>query len=249
MTTGEKTKLFETDFARYVNQPHAVALNSCTAALHLALEAIGLKTGDVVVVPCMTFAATAEVVRYFNARPLFVDCRDDDFNMNVADATDRIRSAKADGYRIRAIIPVHYGGQIGDVEGVCRLADEFNLKVIEDAAHCCPAFYRTGPEEKWQSVGSFSDISCYSFYANKTITTGEGGMACTASEELAERIKIMSLHGISNGSWNRFSSKGSWHYEIIAPGFKYNLTDIASAIGIHQLQKADEFHKKRKIHF
>jgi perosamine synthetase len=166
--------------------------------------------------------------------------------MDIADAKHRIQLAKAEGYKIRAIIPVHYGGQIGDVESICQLADQFNLKIIEDAAHCCPAFFRTVHEEEWQSVGSFSDISCYSFYANKTITTGEGGMACTVSGELEERMRMMSLHGISNDPWDRFSSKDSWYYEIIAPGFKYNMTDIASSIGIHQLRKADQFHRRRQ---
>ncbi|MDB6032107.1 MAG: uncharacterized protein JWM16_2445 [Verrucomicrobiales bacterium] len=245
LTTGPKTKQFEADFAAYVGQTHAVAVNSCTAALHLALEAIGLGPDDTVVVPAMTFAATAEVVRYFGAKPLLVDCRERDFNLNVADAEQKIKAALARGETVKAILPVHYGGQVGDMAGVLQLARRFNLHIIEDAAHCCPAFYRDHESAPWKSVGAESAISCYSFYANKTITTGEGGMACTNNPKLAERMRIMSLHGISKDAWKRFTAEGSWYYEIIASGFKYNLTDIASSIGLHQLRKADRLHKQR----
>jgi perosamine synthetase len=260
LTTGPKTKQFEKEFGAYLHQKHAIAVNSCTAALHLALEAIGIKAGQSVVVPTMTFAATAEVVRYFGARPLLVDCRAEDFNLDIADAEKRIQAALAAGQSVTAIMPVHYGGQVGDVAGVQELARRFNLKTVEDAAHCCPAYFRSqksevsGPSsvvdgqtlgDGWQTVGSSADISCYSFYANKTITTGEGGMACTQNDEYADRMRIMSLHGISRDAWKRFTAEGSWHYEIIAPGFKYNMTDIAAAIGIHQLRKADEMHRKR----
>ena len=302
LTTGPKTKRFESDFAHYLRQKHAVALNSCTAALHLALEAIGLKAGQGVIVPTMTFAATAEVVRYFGASPILVDCLTKDFNLDVADADRKIQSALASGQSVAAIMPVHYGGQIGDVAGVQALARRYNLKIVEDAAHCCPAYYKettdhgprttglqdgglakaesrkqkaemesggtkgprtmdhgpgqrsevssqwsvvSSPGPAWLPVGTGADISCYSFYANKTITTGEGGMACTENDEYADRMRIMSLHGISRDAWKRFTAEGSWYYEIIAPGYKYNLTDIAAAIGIHQLRKADLFHRRR----
>jgi perosamine synthetase len=193
----------------------------------------------------MTFAATAEVVRYFNAIPLLVDCRPTDFNLDVSDARLKIEAARARGEQVVAIVPVHYGGQVGDVAGVRDLAREFNLRVIEDAAHCCPAWYRESESDPWMPVGSSAEISCYSFYANKTITTGEGGMACTQSDEHANRMRLMSLHGISRDAWKRYSADGSWYYEITAPGFKYNLTDIAAAIGIHQLRKADQMHHRR----
>ncbi len=245
LTTGPKTKQFETEFALYLKQKHAVAVNSCTAALHLALEAIGLKEGQAVVVPTMTFAATAEVVRYFNAVPLLADCRPEDFNLDVVDAERKIEAALAQGLEVVAIMPVHYGGQIGDVLGIQRLSDRYHLKIIEDAAHCCPAYFREAEGESWKPVGATADISCYSFYANKCITTGEGGMACTQRDEPAERMRIMSLHGISRDAWKRFTAEGSWYYEIVAPGFKYNLTDVAAAIGIHQLRKADAMHRKR----
>jgi dTDP-4-amino-4,6-dideoxygalactose transaminase len=246
LTTGPRTKQFETEFGQYIGQPHAVAVNSCTAALHLALDALDIKAGDVVVVPTLTFAATAEVVRYFNARPLLVDCRPCDLNMDVADAGRRIEAALASGETVKTIIPVHYGGQIGDVAGVKELSSKFKLSVVEDAAHCCPASYRADENSPWRMVGSEADITCFSFYANKTITTGEGGMACTPNQEYADRMRIMSLHGISRDAWSRFTAAGSWYYEIIAPGFKYNLTDIAAALGIHQLRRADELHSVRQ---
>lgn len=245
LTTGPKTKQFEAEFARYMHHPHAVAVNSCTAALHLALEAVGVQAGDAVVVPTMTFAATAEVVRYLNARPLLVDCRPDDFNIDLRDAERAIEEALDRGERVKAIMPVDYGGQVADMKGVKDLAQRYQLKIIEDAAHCCPALYRDTMEGPWKTVGSDADISCYSFYANKTITTGEGGMACTSNEEYANRMRIMSLHGISRDAWKRFTAEGVWYYEIMAPGFKYNLTDIASAIGLHQLRAADQMHRQR----
>jgi dTDP-4-amino-4,6-dideoxygalactose transaminase len=239
LTTGPKTRQFETEFAAYVGSPHAVALNSCTAALHLALEAIGLKAGQSVLVPTMTFAATAEVVRYFNAKPILVDCRESDFNIDPADAAAKLAQARQRGEEVVAIIPVHYGGQIVDMPAILDLG----LPVIEDAAHCCPAYYRRNGA--WLPVGAESAIACFSFYANKAITTGEGGMACTANEALAERMRVMSLHGISHDAWKRFTAEGSWYYEIVAPGFKYNLTDIAAAIGLHQVRKADRLHQQR----
>jgi len=277
LTTGPKTKQFERLFAEYIKQAHAIALNSCTAALHLALEAIGLKAGQGVLVPTMTFAATAEVVRYLGGRPILADCRAEDFNLHVADAELKIQSALAREQPVVAIMPVHYGGQIGDVTGIQRLAETYNLKIIEDAAHCCPAFYRQDtapsplrldrgevhgevssssppsppsafrlpPSDLWSPVGSTADVSCFSFYANKCITTGEGGMACTQNDEYADRMRIMSLHGISRDAWKRYTGEGSWYYEIIAPGYKYNLTDIAAAIGLHQLRQADSFHRRR----
>ncbi len=245
LTTGPKTKQFEAEFAAYLQQKHAIALNSCTAALHLALEAIGLQRGDSVIVPTMTFAATAEVVRYFSANPILVDCRASDFNLDPVDAEAKIVAAQKSGEKVVAILPVHYGGQVGDVAAIQQLAARHKLIVIEDAAHCCPAYYRTNATAPWKPVGSDAAISCYSFYANKTITTGEGGMACTQNDTYAERMRIMSLHGISRDAWKRFTAEGSWYYEIVAPGFKYNLTDIAAAIGLHQIRKADRLHKLR----
>ena len=254
LTTGARCKRFEEDFAKYIGRPEAVALNSCTAALHLALEAVGLKERDVVLVPTMTFAATAEVVRYFNAIPVLVDCHADDFCMDMAHAErllDDLAAGRevpglpADHGPVKGIIPVHYAGQAADVLRCRALADKHHLFLVEDCAHCCPAYYQDAAGA-WKMVGSSADIACYSFYANKTITTGEGGMALTDNKQWADRMRVMSLHGISKDAWKRFSKAGSWYYEIAAPGFKYNMTDVAAAIGIHQLRKSDRFWERRR---
>jgi perosamine synthetase len=233
LTTGPRTKEFEAEFARYVGAKHAIALNSCTAALHLALEAIGLGRGDLVLVPTMTFAATAEVVRYFDATPVLVDC---DAATNLIDVAHAKQVIEKLPKKPKAIIPMHYGGQMADVDAIRSL----DLPVIEDAAHTLPASYRG------RRVGTTALVTCFSFYANKCITTGEGGMAVTDDDALADRMRVMSLHGISKDAWKRFSSDGSWYYEIDAPGFKYNMTDVAAALGLHQLRRADELWRGRK---
>lgn len=234
LTTGAKVKKFEEDFARYTSAPYAVAVNSGTAALHLALDAIGLKEGDEVIVPTMTFTATAEVALYFKARPILVDCEADTLNIDP-DRIERKITPKT-----RAIIPVHIAGQPCNMDKIVQIARAHNLKVIEDAAHALPALYRG------KMVGTIGDITCFSFYATKTITTGEGGMATTNNPEWADRMRIMSLHGISKDAWKRYTSEGSWYYEVLYPGYKYNLTDIAAAIGIEQLKKCDRFVEARR---
>lgn len=254
LTTAKRTKQFEADFAEYVGCRHALGLNSCTAALHLALEAIDLKENELVLVPTYTFAATAEVVRYFNAIPVLVDCKADDFCMDMEGAEtilkkirngEWVKGVPEDHGPVRAIMPVHFAGQVADVVKCRELCDEFDLRMIEDCAHTCPAWYRDENKE-WKMVGESADIACFSFYANKNITTGEGGMAVTDNPEWDERMRILSLHGISKDAWKRFSKSGSWAYEITAPGFKYNLTDIAAALGIHQLRKSEDFWKERQ---
>jgi dTDP-4-amino-4,6-dideoxygalactose transaminase len=234
LTTGPKVKRFEEDFAKYVGCTHAVAVNSGTAALHLALDAIGIKEGDDVIVPTLTFAATAEVVIYFKAKPVLVDCRPDTLNLDP----DQIE--KAITPRTKAIIPVHLAGQSCDMDRIIELARHHNLKVIEDAAHALPAAYHG------KNVGTIGDITCFSFYATKTITTGEGGMATTENPDWARRMRMMSLHGISLDAWDRYTDKGSWYYEIIHPGYKYNLTDVAAALGIEQLKRCDRFWEARR---
>ena len=233
LTTGVKVKRFEEDFARYVGCRHAIAVNSCTAALHLALEAVGIKEGDEVIVPTMTFTASAEVVLYFKARPVLVDGRPDTFNID-ADRIEQAITAKT-----KAIIPVHFGGQPCDMEPILEIAQRHKLYVIEDAAHALPASYQG------KKVGTIGDITCFSFYATKTITTGEGGMATTDNSEWADRMRMMSLHGISHDAWKRYTKEGSWYYEVLRPGFKYNLTDIGAAIGIEQLKKCTAFRDSR----
>lgn len=244
LTTGPKTKKFEEEFSKAVKAPYAVAVNSCTAALHLALEALNLKQDESVIVPTMTFAATAEVVRYLNAEPLLVDVKEDTLHIDLEDARERLKKAKN---KVVGIIPVHIGGLMVDMGEIQRFAKENNLWIVEDAAHSFPAAWRKNIKAKWRLCGEGdSDVTCFSFYANKTITTGEGGMATTHNKNLAERMRIMSLHGISKDAYKRFTQSGSWYYEIIAPGFKYNLTDVASSIGLHQLKKAEKLRKERE---
>lgn len=245
LTTGQRTKEFEEAFAEYVGARHAIALNSCTSALHLALEACGINDGDTVLVPTMTFAATAEVVRYLNAKPLFVDCDPDTRNLCLDSLEEVYRKAIAANEKVTAVMPVHYGGMIAPMVGVHRFAEKNSLKVIEDSAHCCPA-WRIDDDGNRIPTGKGSDVCCYSFYANKCITTGEGGMATTDDDDLAARMRLMSLHGMSRDAWKRFSSDGNPEYLITAPGFKYNLTDIASSIGLHQLKDADKFREQRE---
>ena len=234
LTTGTKVKQFEKEFAERLGTSNAVAVNSCTAALHLALEAIGLREGDEVIIPTMTFAATAEVVHYFKATPVLVDCQDNTLNLDV-DLIERAITPKT-----KAIIPVHFAGQPCAMDQVLAIAHSHHLKVIEDAAHALPASYHG------KMIGTLGDITCFSFYATKTITTGEGGMATTENPEWAQRIRMLSLHGISQDAWKRYTPGGSWYYEICHPGYKYNLTDIAAALGIPQLRKCDEFKKIRE---
>ncbi len=234
LTTGPKVKRFEEDFAKYLGCKHAVAVNSGTAALHLALDAVGIREGDEVIVPTMTFAATAEVVLYLKARPVFVDCQADTLNLEPS----RIEAAITS--RTRAIIPVHIAGQPCEMDRVIDIAKKHDLIVIEDAAHALPA------SDHGKTIGKIGDITCFSFYATKTITTGEGGMATTENPEWAERMRMMSLHGISHDAWKRYTKEGSWYYEILYPGFKYNLSDIAAAIGIEQLKKCNEFWEARQ---
>ncbi|TET11910.1 DegT/DnrJ/EryC1/StrS family aminotransferase [Candidatus Aerophobetes bacterium] len=237
LTTGPKTKQFEKEFASYIGSKHAITVNSGTAALHLALDAIGLKQGERVILPTMTFAATAEAVIYFRAKPVLVDCQKDTFNIDLDQVEEYLDK---NPYKVKAIIPVHIAGQPCEMDRVLEIAKRFNLKVIEDAAHALSAKY------KERVIGRIGDIAAFSFYVTKSITTGEGGMVTTDDNEYAEMIRKMSLHGISKDAWKRYTSEGSWYYEILRPGYKYNMTDIASAIGIHQLRKCDWFYEKRK---
>ena len=287
LTSGPRVKKFETLFARAVGAKHAVAVNSCTAALHLAVEALRLGPGDAVLVPTMTFAATAEVVCYQKAVPVLVDCDPVTLNMDLEDAAAKLEALQAgqtplNGRKLRpvGIIPVHVGGLMMDMDEVRAFAERHRLWLVEDAAHALPAAYRahagrgtgdggrgTGeeldappvsrlpppatrhPNAAWRHCGeNTSAVSCFSFYANKTITTGEGGMAVTDDGDLAGRMRMMSLHGLSHDAWNRFSGNSrKWDYQIVGPGFKYNLTDIAAAIGIHQLDRADAMRVEREV--
>src|SRR5208282_1034538 len=233
LTTGPRVREFEEAFARFTGAAHAVALNSCTAALHLAIAAVGISEGDEVIVPTMTFAATGEVVLYFKAWPVLVDCSPGSFHVDPKEIERAITS------RTRAILPVHYAGYACDMDPILEIARKHDLKVIEDAAHALPSLY------KGRMVGSLGDISCFSFYATKTLTTGEGGMATTENPEYADRIRMLSLHGISRDAWKRYTAEGSWRYDILEVGYKYNLTDLQAALGLAQLAKCDAMRARR----
>jgi perosamine synthetase len=234
LTSGLKVKEFERAFAAYVGCKHAVAVNSCTAALHLGLEAVGVKPGDEVITSPMTFAATAAVVEHLGARPVLVDCEPESLNLDPTLLEAAITP------RTRAIMPVHFAGQACDMDAIMEIARAHGIAVVEDAAHALPSRHRG------RMIGTFGDVTCFSFYATKTITTGEGGMAVTDREDLADRMRMMHLHGMSRDAWKRYTQNGSWSYEILAPGFKYNLTDIAASIGIAQLARADAFFARRR---
>jgi perosamine synthetase len=234
LTTGPKVERFQREFAAAVNARHAVALNSATAALHLALEAVGVRTGDDVIIPTYTFTATGEVVTYLGARPVLADIRADTLNIDASTIEPHLTS------RTKAIVPVHIGGQTCDMEPILDLARARGLAVVEDAAHALPASY------KGQPVGTMGDVTAFSFYATKTITTGEGGMVTTERDDYAARMKLMSLHGLSGDAWNRYSARGHWYYEVVDFGFKYNMTDMAAALGLRQLERMSAFQRRRE---
>ena len=254
LTSGPRVKQLEESFARAVSSQYALAVNSGTAALPLAVEAHRLEPGQGVLVPTMTFAATAEVVLYGGGVPVLVDCDATTLNMSLEDAAHRVldvdiaaASNPHGDVDVVGMIPVHVGGWMMDPEANRRFADERGLWVVEDAAHAFPSAWRKEASDPWVRCGEgTSAISCYSFYANKTITTGEGGMAVTNDRSLAERMRLMCLHGLSSDAWNRFEAAASWDYRIIAAGFKYNMTDIAAALGIHQLARAEEMREARE---
>jgi dTDP-4-amino-4,6-dideoxygalactose transaminase len=237
LTTGPRAARFERDFAEFLGGGvQALAVNSATAGLHLALEAAGVGAGDEVITTTYTFTATAEVIRYLGAHPVLVDV--DPLTLNL----DPAQLERAITPRTKAILPVHFGGLACAMDEILALAQQHNLRVIEDAAHALPTRYRG------QLIGTLaSDATVYSFYATKTITTGEGGMIVTRSAELAQRCRTMRLHGISRDVFDRYSStKPAWHYEVVAPGFKYNLPDLAAAVGLQQLKKAWRFQAQRQ---
>jgi perosamine synthetase len=233
LTTGERTLDFEEAVRAYAGTRHAVAVNSATAALHLALEALGVGPGDEVVVPTYTFASCGEVVRYLGATPRLADVDARTLNVTVGTIEPLL------GARTKAVIVVHFGGLMADVESLVDLAGSRGIAIVEDAAHALPA------SRRGIVAGSVGAAGAYSFYATKTVTTGEGGMLVTDSDAIADRARSMRLHGISRDAWKRYTSSGSWYYEIEDAGFKYNLTDLAAALGIVQLRRAEEMRAAR----
>jgi len=236
LTMGPKTREFETAFAEYIGCKHAVAVSSCTAALHLALDAIGLRPGDEVIVPVNTFTATAAVVAHMGGKVVFADTLADGFNIDPADAGTRLSP------RTRAIIPVHLAGEPCRMDDLRQLAEKDELAVIEDAAHALPAEYHG------RKIGSISPLTAFSFYATKTLTTGEGGMLTTDNEMFARRAEMMRLHGISHDAWKRYTRQGSWYYEVMEAGFKYNMTDMQAALGLCQLKAVEPFRDVREAY-
>jgi perosamine synthetase len=234
LTTGQKTKRFEREFAQVVDAPYAVATNSATAALHLALDALGVGEGDEVIVPVYTFTASAEVVLYCRARPVLVDV--DPVTCNI----DPVQFEKHITKRTKAVIVVHIAGLPAEMDAILAIARQHHIAVVEDAAHAFPAYYRG------RTVGSIGDITAFSFYVTKTLATGEGGMLTTANAEYAQRSAVMALHGISRDAWKRYQEEGSWYYEVIEAGYKYNMTDIAASLGLHQLARREWLWQRRQ---
>ncbi|MGZ6268739.1 MAG: DegT/DnrJ/EryC1/StrS family aminotransferase [Candidatus Limnocylindrales bacterium] len=234
LTTGSKTVAFEEAVRERVGSAHAVAVNSATAALHLILEALGIRSGDEVVVPTYTFAACGEACRYLDARPRLADVDPITFNLTVETIEPQLRP------ETKAIMVVHFGGRLAEMEPIMELARSRGLAVIEDAAHALPCS-RSG-----RAAGTWGTAGALSFYATKTVTTGEGGMLLTDSAEIADRARLMRLHGMSRDAWKRYTGGGSWYYEIEDAGYKYNLTDLAAAIGLVQLDRADAMRDERE---
>ena len=232
--TGPKVHDFEEMFRSYKGSGHAIALSSCTAALHLSMIVAGIGPGDEVILPAMTFAATANAVTHSGGTPVFADCRRDTMNIDPADIRRKITS------RTRAVIPVHFAGRPCDMDAIMAIAGENNLKIIEDCAHAIETEYHG------RKAGTFGDLGCFSFYVTKNIITGEGGMVITDNSEYSDKIKILALHGMSKDAWSRFSDSGYRHYQLLYTGYKYNMMDIQAAIGIHQLPRIDRYRETRE---
>jgi len=233
ITTGPKTKRFEQAFASFVGAPGALALNSCTAALHTALATLAIGPGDEVITTPMTFAASVNVIEHTGARPILADVEPDTLNIDPA-AVERALTK-----RTRAIIAVHFAGHPVELDPLRSMAAARGIELIEDAAHALPARYRG------EIIGSRANPVAFSFYATKNLTTGEGGML-TASDEMLDRARVVALHGMSADAWKRYDKGGTWRYDIVMPGFKYNMTDIAASIGLHQLKKLERFACRRQ---
>ncbi len=242
ITTGPKTKRFEQEFAAYVGASHALAVAHCTGALHLALFALGIGPGDEVITTPFTFTATAEVMSYLGAKPVFVDIDPGTFNINPARIEETLESGKHK--RVRALLPVHFAGQACDMDRLQALARQYSLKIVEDAAHAVGST-RQMEGRGTTKIGTTGDLTCFSFYATKNITSAEGGMITTEDPAIAEKIAIASLHGMNRDAWKRYDNSGSWYYEIHDLGFKYNLSDVHAAIGLAQLKRADDFTRRR----
>ena len=233
ITTGPRVKKFEDELKRYFGAPHALALSSATAGLHLALLALELKPGDEVITTPMTFAATLNTIVLAGGKPVLVDVEPDTYNMDVSQLEGAITK------HTRAIVPVHFAGLPVDLDPLYALAAKHGLRVIEDAAHAI------GTEYQGKRIGAFGDTQVFSFHPNKNMTTGEGGCVVTRDDKLAETIALLRFHGMDREAWNRFGKTGSQHYEIVLPGLKYNMMDLQAALGLHQLPALEGFIQRR----
>ena len=232
--TGPRTAQFEREFGAYVGSPNSIAVNSCTAALHLSLLAAGIGPGDEVITTALTFVATVNAIIHAGATPVLADVEHDTLNLNPDDVRRKITAAT------RAIVPVHFAGRACEMEALTEICSSHQLILIEDCAHAIETTYRG------QHVGTFGDFGCFSFYVTKNVVTGEGGMIATRREEYADHLKVLALHGMSRDAWKRFSDQGYKHYYVAEPGFKYNMMDLQAAIGIHQLRRVDEMWSRRQ---
>jgi dTDP-4-amino-4,6-dideoxygalactose transaminase len=232
---GPKVRQFEEDFGKYKGAKHAIALNSCTAALHLSMFAAGIGPGDEVITTAMTFCATINAIIHCGATPILADCHRETMNILPEEIEKRITA------KTKAILPVHFAGRCCDMDPIMEMARTYDLLVIEDCAHAIESEYHG------KKAGRFGDISCFSFYVTKNIITGEGGMVLTDDDRFAERIKVLGLHGMSKDAWKRFSDEGYKHYQVIHAGYKYNMMDMQAAIGIHQLKRVDAYWKQREV--
>jgi dTDP-4-amino-4,6-dideoxygalactose transaminase len=247
ITTGPKVKRFEEEFAAFTGALAALGLNSGTGALHVALAVLGIGPGDAVITTPMTFCSAVNVIEHVGARPILVDVEPDTLNIDAArveGALKRLSKERA-GVQVKAILPVHLYGHPCDLEALRRLAEQYGLEVIEDAAHALPAKYKGRMIGAPVAASKVRTLSCYSFYATKNLTTGEGGML-TGPAEVVEEARLWGLHGMSRDAWKRYSFEGSWYYEVVCPGFKYNMTDVQAALGLHQLKKLGAFHARRR---
>jgi dTDP-4-amino-4,6-dideoxygalactose transaminase len=234
VSKGPKTVEFEKRFAEFAGVKHAIAMNSCTAALHVALVARGIGSGDEVITTPLTFCATANTIIHTGARPVFVDVDPGTYNIDVSKIKEKINE------KTKAIVPVHYSGQACDMDKILEISKKYNLFILEDAAHATYTKYKD------KLIGGIGDAAAFSFYATKNLSTGEGGMLTTNDDELAEKARILSLHGMSKNAWNRYGKGGTWYYEVLYPGFKYNMTDLQASLGLHQLDKLSGMQKIRE---
>ena len=245
ITTGPKVKRFEQEFARFVDAPEALAVSSGTAALHLALLALGIGPGDAVITTPMTFCSAVHVIEHVGAVPILSDVSPDTLNLDPAGIRGHLEKAQALGLRVKAILPVHLYGHPCDRDALLEIARQHGLAVIEDAAHSLPAMYKGKPIGSDIGTKNAPVLTCFSFYATKNLTTAEGGML-TAAPEWLERARRWSLHGMDRDAWKRYGSEGSWFYDVVCPGYKYNMTDIQAALGLQQLKRLPEVHARRR---